>query len=104
MQTTTNRGGSALGFYSIGGQPALGASAASTAEVLAGYDQDDTADVPWLTEGSTQLTLAPGEKTRVTVTLTAAAAMTAGTYSARLTVASDTPYTTAPIPVTMQVR
>lgn len=103
---TGNRGGSSLGFYRVGGQPALGAAPSRTAQVLPGYDQDDTADVPWLTESVTQVTLAPGETVRVTVTLSAKApaVLRAGTYSALLIPASDTPYTMTPIPVSLQVK
>ena len=103
---TGNRGGSSLGFYRVGGQPALGAGPSRTAQVLPGYDQDDTADVPWLSESDTQVTLAPGEKVRVTVTLSATAPATAqaGTNSAFLIPPSDTPNTKTPIPLTLQVK
>ncbi|WP_211255793.1 carboxypeptidase regulatory-like domain-containing protein [Actinocatenispora sera] len=101
-----NRGGSTLGFYRIGGQPALGQGPSATVQVLPGYDQGDDADVGWLTEGRDHVTLAPGEKIRVAVRLTAKqpAVSQPGDFSALLLIRSDTPYPSTPVRVSMQVK
>jgi N-acetylneuraminic acid mutarotase len=99
------RGGSACGFYKIGGS--LGNfNAVKSAEMLPGYDQCDVAaDVPWLLEDKTEVTIQPGKSVKVTVTLDAnnAAIAQPGTYTAQLTVGAKTPYAIAPVTVTMTV-
>ncbi|MGW3614039.1 S8 family serine peptidase [Micromonospora sp. NPDC005163] len=99
------RGGSTLGFYRIGGVQALGRGPVATAQVLAGYDQGESADIPWLAESPTRLTLQPGKKVKVTVTVDASdlPATHVGDYSAEIAVQTNTPYPTPTIPVSMRV-
>jgi hypothetical protein len=100
------RGGSACGFYKIGGSIG-GFNPSKSSETLPGYDQcSATTDVPWLSEDKTDLTLQPGDSATVTVTLNAniATITQPGTYTAQLTISAKTPYTVAPIPVTLVVN
>jgi hypothetical protein len=98
------RGGGSVGFYSVGGL--AGQTPEKTAEVLAGYDQADAADVDWLSESATTATLAPGASTTVTVTLDAAAPdiTQPGTLTANLGVTTDTPYAVPAVGVTLTVQ
>ncbi len=100
------RGASACGFYKIGGS--LGQfNAVKSGEVLPGYDQcTSTADVPWLSEDKTEVTIQPGKSVKVNVTLDAnvAAITQPGTYTAQITVGAKTPYAIAPVGVTMTVN
>ena len=100
------RGASACGFYKIGGS--LGQfNAVKSSEVLPGYDEcSATADVPWLSEDKTEVTIRPGKSAKVNVTLDAnvAAITQPGTYTAQLTVGAKTPYAIAPVAVTMTVN
>jgi len=99
------RFGGALGFYSVGGGQGFGSTPLSSANVLAGYDQAGNADVSWLSESATSVTLAPGKSATVTLTFNAADAsiVQPGSYTASLLADSDTPYRIASIPVTMTV-
>ena len=91
------RGGGAAGFYSVGGL--AGTSPAKSAELLPGYDQPDVTDVTWLTESATSVTLAPGASTTLTVTLDASVPEITqpGTFTAAISLATDTPYASAPV-------
>jgi N-acetylneuraminic acid mutarotase len=103
---TVYRGGSACGFYKIGGSTG-GRSPSTSSEVLPGYDQcSATADIPWLSQDTTQVTLQPGVSADITVTLNANVAMITqpGTYTAQLTISAKTPYTATSIPVTLAVN
>jgi hypothetical protein len=98
------RSGSACGLYKIGGSSS-GNAPTKNSEMLPGYDQCTTA-IPWLSEDNTQLTLQPGASAAVTVSLNAnvAAINQPGTYTAQLAISAKTPYTVAPIPVTLVVN
>ncbi|MEV6013310.1 carboxypeptidase regulatory-like domain-containing protein [Streptomyces sp. NPDC051976] len=98
------RGSGAAGFYSVGGL--AGTSPAKSAELLPGYDQPDVTDVTWLTESATSVTLAPGASTTVTVTLDASVPEITqpGTFTAALSLATDTPYASAPVGVSLTVK
>ncbi len=100
------RGASACGFYKIGGS--LGQfNAVKSAEVLPGYDQcSSAADVPWLSEDQTQVTIQPGKSAKVNVTLDAStsAITQPGTFTAQITIGAKTPYAIAPVDVTMAVN
>jgi len=100
--STDYRGGSACGFYRIGGSTG-GFSPANSAEQLPGYASCGITHVPWLSESATLLTIAPGASATVTVTLNAAdpSVTQPGAYTASLSVSDDTPYSTSPIGVTM---
>jgi hypothetical protein len=99
---TDYRGGSACGFYRIGGTPG-GFAPQDLAEQLPGYATCGVTDVPWLSESATSFTLNPGASTKVTVTLDASdpSITQPGAYTASLTVSDDTPYRTSPVGVTM---
>ncbi|MFE3263675.1 carboxypeptidase regulatory-like domain-containing protein [Streptomyces sp. NPDC059215] len=100
----TYRGGGATGFYRVGGFSETGHTV-PTVSVLPGYGYADATDVPWLAESRTQVTLRPGQSTNITVTFNAAvpSISEAGFYRAALHLTSDTPYTTADLPVSLNV-
>jgi N-acetylneuraminic acid mutarotase len=103
---TLYRGGAACGFYKIGGSSG-GFTAAKSTEMLPGYDQcSGTADVPWLSEDKTEVTLQPGATAEVTVSLNANVPQITqpGTYAAQVTVSARTPYGVSSIPVTFVVN
>ncbi|MDT0467208.1 carboxypeptidase regulatory-like domain-containing protein [Streptomyces gibsoniae] len=105
----TYRGGSACGFYKIGGigkdeygdlLPVAGA------EVLPGVsDCGDGNDVSWLAAKPKTVTVAPGASATVTVTVDASATdiTQPGTYTAKFAIGTDTPYSTPVLPVSMTV-
>src|SRR5215475_1598647 len=70
---TVYRGGSACGFYKVGGSPGgLFATPLTASEVLPGnVDCGENTDVSWLSESKTTVTLAAGASTTVHVTLNA---------------------------------
>ncbi|MGW5353488.1 carboxypeptidase regulatory-like domain-containing protein [Streptomyces sp. NPDC004031] len=98
------RGGGSTGFYAVGGL--AGQVPAKNAEVLPGYDQVDSADVDWLTESATTLTLAPGASATVTLGLDASVPEITqpGTLTASLGVTSDTPYPVPAVGVSFTVK
>jgi hypothetical protein len=103
---TLYRGGAACGLYRIGGSSG-GFNAVKSGETLPGYDQcTATADVPWLSEDTTEVTIQPGKSAKVTVNFDAnvAAITQPGTFTAQLTVDAKTPYGVAPVPVTLTVN
>jgi N-acetylneuraminic acid mutarotase len=105
---TLYRGGSACGFYAVGGSPggALVPPVASS-EVLPGAgDCNSTSDVPWLSESPTTMTIAPGAVTKVTVTLDASVPSITqpGVFTAKLNFSTDTPYAVTPVDVSMTVN
>jgi hypothetical protein len=102
---TLFRGGSACGFYKIGGSTGR-FNAVDRNEVLPGFDDCETSgDVPWLSESPTTFTVAPGTRVQVTVTLDAAdpSVTQPGDFAAKITFTTDTPYAVAPVGVTMSV-
>ncbi len=103
---TVYRGGSACGFYRVGGSTTGNFTPTAGAEVLPGLDQcGPPADVTWLSETPASRTLAPGASVKVKVTFDASAVDVTqpGTYRARLTFQTDAPYPTIAVPVTMTV-
>jgi carboxypeptidase family protein/Kelch motif protein len=103
--TATYRGAGALGFYKLGGAPGSIYVPTTDVEYLPGYAVDPSANVPWLAESATKLTLRPGQRVTVTVTLDAGASEVGqpGTYSAQLVFGSSTPYPIPPVSVTLTV-
>ncbi len=102
---TVYRGGSACGFYKIGGSVG-GFSPIPASEVLPGFDQCGAPpDVPWLSLDPVTGTVPPGGSVTVTVTLDASVPEVdqPGAYSAAIRVSEDTPHNVAPVPVTMNV-
>jgi hypothetical protein len=105
--TAVYRGGSALGFYKVGGSPGGQFSPPlATVELLPGFDQGGSSDVTWMSENKDTLTLAPGQTKAVRVTLDSDVPEITqpGTFTASLTFQTDTPYTVAPVAVTLKVR
>jgi N-acetylneuraminic acid mutarotase len=101
------RGSGAVGFYAVGGSPGgFLVPPVATVQVLPGYDQGGSTDVPWLSESASTLTLAPGASQAITVTVNAAdpSIVQPGTYQAGVTLMTDTPYHLAPVPVSMTVK
>jgi hypothetical protein len=101
----TYRGGSACGFYKIGGTAGYFSPLPNT-EMLPGLDQcGGAADVPWVAESPNHFTVAPGKSVTVSVTFDAAAAgiTQPGTLTATLAVDEDTPYDPGDVAVTMNV-
>jgi N-acetylneuraminic acid mutarotase len=95
------RGGSACGFYRIGGSQGSYASAAG--EVLPGFTGCGAGDeVPWLSQSPASFTVPPSASVTVNVTLDAgnAAVSQPGSYTARIDAVNDSPYPDA-LPVTM---
>jgi N-acetylneuraminic acid mutarotase len=104
--TSLYRGGSALGFYEVGGNPGGALTPpVATAEVLPGFDQGGAVNVDWLSEDQTQLTLAPGASGTVKVKVDASVPSITqpGTFTASLAYQTDTPYGVAATGVTMTV-
>ena len=106
---TLYRGGSACGFYKIGGNPGgFLAPPVAKSEVLPGLQDCGSVvpDVSWLSESATSLTLAAGASTTVTVTLNAGVpdVTQPGTLTASLAISTDTPYKVAPVGVTLTVN
>ncbi|MFF3468390.1 carboxypeptidase regulatory-like domain-containing protein [Streptomyces sp. NPDC002619] len=108
VNTAAFRGGGASGFYKVGGSVPSGGTFVPTAatEQLLGFDQSDSADVTWLAESKSQVTIAPGDSAQVTVTFDASAPEInqPGTYSAQLVFDNDTPYTLHNLPVSFTVN
>lgn len=92
------RGGSACGFYRVGGSPTNGFQPVSDVQLLPTYGDCEPVDVPWLALDRTTFTLAAGEKARVTVTAKAPAP---GTYEAGVWIREDTPYLAQPLDITL---
>jgi subtilisin family serine protease len=101
--TARYRGGAACGFYKIGGSSG-NFSAMPDSEVLPGLEgcAEAAADVSWLTIDKAAVTLAPGAKVTVTVGMSANVDQP-GTYTASVGIKENTPYTVAPVAVTMNV-
>ncbi|MFE7392724.1 carboxypeptidase regulatory-like domain-containing protein [Streptomyces sp. NPDC057582] len=98
------RGGSACGFYKIGGSPA-GRDAAKNSELLPGHGQ--CVAVPWLSVDKAEVTIQPGESVDVNVSFNANVAEITqpGTFTAELTIGAKTPYGTIPsVPVALAVN
>lgn len=102
--TPRYRGGAACGFYKIGGSSGS-FTATPDSEALPGLEEcaEGPADVSWMTINKTAATLAPGQQVTVTVGMTANVDQP-GTYSGSITIKENTPYTVAPVPVTMNAQ
>jgi hypothetical protein len=103
---TQYRGGSACGFYRIGGSTGS-FSASAKNELLPGQDQcAESVSIPWLSVSPADTTLAPGKSTTFTVTLNANVSTITqpGTFTASLAVTSPVPHAVPAIPVTFTVN
>ncbi|WP_319660968.1 carboxypeptidase regulatory-like domain-containing protein [Streptomyces sp. MI02-7b] len=104
--TSTFRSGGATGFYKVGGTvDAYELSPTTTVELLPGYDRVGLSEVSWLGESTKKITLAPGQKAQLTLTLDTTALEVAqpGDFGARLALFTDTPYALPDIPVSLHV-
>jgi N-acetylneuraminic acid mutarotase len=97
------RGGGSCGMYQIGGSTG-GFSPTPNAEVLPGYNQCGSENIPWLSTSSSKFTLNPGQSMTVGVTMDSSAVSQPGTYTAQLGVETNSPYQFSPISITMQVN
>ncbi|GAA1570777.1 hypothetical protein GCM10009742_11620 [Kribbella karoonensis] len=97
------RGGAACGFYKVGGSSG-GFTATVDSEALPGLEDcaESSGDVSWMSLDQTEATLAPGQSTTVKVTLSASVDQP-GTYTGAVTIGENTPYSVAPVGVTMNV-
>jgi hypothetical protein len=98
------RGGSACGFYRVGGGTSEDLPALAQGQLLPGYDLCGVADVPWLSSTRTSVDLAPGHSITLKVVTHAADTTALGVHRAQLLLTSDTPYALAPIEVQMTVQ
>jgi hypothetical protein len=97
--------GGACGFYRVGGSSDGFGTSHADAEVLPGFDScGAAADVAWLSEDASELDLAPGQSATVNVAMDSADLTQPGTYRAKITVSTDTPYHVDPIQVTFTVN
>jgi subtilisin family serine protease/N-acetylneuraminic acid mutarotase len=99
------RGGSACGFYKIGGSE-FGFSPVDAVELLPDLDDCGAApDVTWLSVEPAAGSLVPSESAEVTLSFDASVAEVdqPGAYHAMLTFKEDTPYAVSPVQVTMNV-
>ncbi|WP_326834526.1 carboxypeptidase regulatory-like domain-containing protein [Amycolatopsis rhabdoformis] len=91
-------GRGACALYQVGSfVPAL-----RTTAMLPGYDQCGDDDAGWLSEGSTELDLAPGATAKVAVTVDSGKVTQPGKYTAAVAIDTDSPYTVANLPVSLQ--
>jgi hypothetical protein len=109
---TLYRGGSACGFYKIGGRTdeldgGFESVTVASGEVLPGMaDCGDTNNVSWLSPNPKTLTIAPGASATVTVMgdATVPDITQPGTYTAAFVIGTDTPYAVPNVPVSMTVN
>ncbi|MFD6177470.1 MULTISPECIES: S8 family serine peptidase [unclassified Isoptericola] len=99
------RGAAACGFVRVGGSSDGNFRPTVGAEMLPGYDDctGHSSDAAWLSAGSGEVTLDPGESTRVEVRLDSTVLGQPGEYTAQLRLVEDTPTDVAPIDVTLTV-
>jgi N-acetylneuraminic acid mutarotase len=96
-------GGGSCGMYQIGGG-STPSTPTPNAEVLPGYNQCGTENIPWLSTSSSKFTLNPGQSQTVAVTMDSSAVSQPGSYTAQLGVETNTPYQFQPISITMQAN
>lgn len=91
--------GTGCGLTEVGGATAGVSGGGTLAESLSGYDQCSGDDVPWLSESTTTVDLAPGRSARVKVTADGGALTAAGDYAAEISTITDSPYSYPPVQV-----
>ncbi|BCJ37562.1 hypothetical protein Athai_50650 [Actinocatenispora thailandica] len=97
------RGGGACGLYQVGGSAGSFGSTAFVQQ-LPGYGScNGDADLPWLAEGTVSFEVAAGASVTVPVSLDSSAVAQPGDYLGLVDVATDTPYASSPVSVTMHV-
>jgi subtilisin family serine protease/N-acetylneuraminic acid mutarotase len=97
------RGGSTCGLVKVGGSSASGFNPVTRTELLPTYGACAPADVSWLSLSTHRVTLAPGERVRVKVRLSATVSRP-GIYTAAVWLKEDTPYLVRPVDVVMHVK
>jgi N-acetylneuraminic acid mutarotase len=97
------RGGGTCGIYQVGGSTG-GFAPQSFAQSLPGYNSCGAEDVPWLSESTDSFTLTPGQSTTVAVTVDSSVLSQPGTYTADLTINSNSPYQYQPVGITLQAN
>ncbi|MFI5846054.1 S8 family serine peptidase [Catenuloplanes sp. NPDC051500] len=101
--TPRYRGGAACGFYKVGGSAGQ-FNATADSEALPGLTEcASAADVSWMTLDKTSATLAPGKSVTVTVGLSGNVEQP-GVYTGAIGIKENTPYTVAPVSVTLTVQ
>jgi len=101
------RSGGGCGLYRIGGVPTGFAPPMARSEVLPGFtDCAPSAEVPWLSESTNRVSLAPGAHATVTLTLdpSVPSVTQPGTETASLLLTADTPDPAAQVDVNMLVQ
>ncbi|MFC8616013.1 S8 family serine peptidase [Micromonospora purpureochromogenes] len=101
--TPRYRGAAACGFYKVGGSSG-GFAATPDSEALPGLEEcgEDLGDLSWMAVDKPAVTLAPGEKATVTVSMTANVDQP-GTYTGYVSIKENTPYTVPPVTATINV-
>jgi N-acetylneuraminic acid mutarotase len=99
----TYRAGNTCGLTKVGGTMVIGFVPVDFVEMLPTYGDCNPVDVPWLSLDPTSVTLAPGKKAKVTVTLDALDAES-GSYAGGVWIKQDTPYLVYPVDVTMSIN
>jgi N-acetylneuraminic acid mutarotase len=97
------RGGGSCGIYQIGGSSG-GFSPTPNADVLPGYNQCGSENIPWLSTSTSKFTLNPGQSETVGVTMDSSAVSQPGAYTAQLGLETTAPYQFQPISISMQVN
>lgn len=95
--------GTGCGLSLVGGSAAsLIPVGSTTAEALPGFGQCTGDNVRWLSRSRTTLELAPGRSARIHVTADARVLAAPGTYVARLSMITSSPYVYRPVAVTLK--
>lgn len=94
--------GTGCGLTEVGGATAGVSGGGTLVETLDGYDQCSGDDVPWLSESTTTVELAPGHSARVTVTADGRTLTAPGDYAAEISLITDSPYPYQPVQVRLQ--
>jgi hypothetical protein len=107
MATALYRGAAACGAYRVGGSVGsfVGSNSAAFLDGLGNCDA--SGDVTWLSEDPSSVTLAPGESTKIKVTLDATEAagiLQPGKFTAQIALRTDTPYAIPAISVELNVN
>jgi hypothetical protein len=82
--------------------PGSGGAGLTGFKTLPGFDQCGGDDVNWLSESRTTVNLAPGQSVQVQVTADAGVLSAPGDYAAALTMITDSPYPSRPVPVSLK--
>ncbi|WP_029136971.1 carboxypeptidase regulatory-like domain-containing protein [Nakamurella lactea] len=98
------RGGSSCGLYQVGGRIDGAVYGGTASSVLSGYDACGGDEVTWLSTGESEITLAPGSSRSVRISADSSVVPGPATYSAVVSLDTDSPYGSAHIAVTAKVN